>query len=97
LPKDVALCIYRIVQEALRNIAKHTAVKEASVYLFAAGPELVLRVQDKGSGFNPAAVHSQPGLGLSSMAERIRLVEGELSITSDPGRGTTVAVRIPLA
>ena len=97
LPKDIALCVYRVAQEALRNIAKHAAVNKAWVGLVAAGPELVLRVQDKGVGFDPAAVLSQPGLGLSSMAERIRLVQGELSVTSDTGQGTTVAVRVPLA
>jgi len=97
LPKDVALCVYRVAQEALRNIAKHAAVHEAWVYLVAAGPELVLHVQDKGVGFDPAAVLSQPGLGISSMAERIRLCSGQLSVTSGPGQGTTVAVRVPLA
>jgi PAS domain S-box-containing protein len=97
LPKDIALCVYRVAQEALRNIAKHAAVDEASVSLAAAGAELVLRVQDKGVGFDPPAVFSRPGLGLSSMAERIRLVQGELSVRSATGQGTTVAVRIPLA
>jgi PAS domain S-box-containing protein len=96
LPKDIALCIYRVAQEALRNIAKHAAVKDAWVGLAAAGPELVLCVQDKGVGFDPATVLTQPGIGLSSMAERIRLVQGEFSVTSNPGNGTTVAVRIPL-
>jgi len=57
----------------------------------------VLHVQDKGVGFDPAAVLSQPGLGISSMAERIRLCSGQLSVTSGPGQGTTVAVRVPLA
>jgi PAS domain S-box-containing protein len=97
VPKDIALCIYRVAQEALRNIAKHAAVNEAWVCLVAAGPELVLRVQDKGVGFDPAAVLSQPGLGLSSMAERIRLCSGQLCVTSDTGQGTSVAVRVPLA
>ncbi len=97
LPKEIALCVYRVAQEALRNIAKHAGVSEASVSLAAAGAELVLRVQDKGAGFDPPAVLSQPGLGLSSMAERIRLVHGKFSVTSDTGQGTTVVVRIPLA
>jgi two-component system, NarL family, sensor kinase len=97
LAKDVALCVYRVAQEALRNLAKHAAVDEAWVSLVAAGPELVLRVQDKGVGFDPAALRSQPGLGLSSMNERIHLIQGELTVTSAPGEGTTIAVRIPLA
>jgi len=97
LPKDVALCIYRIAQEALRNLAKHAAVNEAWVTLVSAGPELLLRVQDKGVGFDAAGGHSQPGLGLSSMEERVRLIQANLSVTSAPGRGTTVEVRVPLA
>jgi PAS domain S-box-containing protein len=96
LPKDVALCVYRVAQEALRNIAKHAGVDEAWVTLVGDGSELLLRVEDKGVGFDPAERHSQPGLGLSSMEERVRLIQAQLSITSAPGRGTTVEVRVPL-
>ncbi len=63
LPKDVALCVYRVAQEALRNVTKHAAVDEAWVTLVTTGPELVLRVQDKGVGFDPARVRSEPRLG----------------------------------
>jgi signal transduction histidine kinase len=97
LPKDVALCIYRIAQEALRNLAKHAAVHEAWVSLASIGSELLLRVEDKGVGFDPAGGHAHPGLGLSSMEERARLIAAILSVTSAPGRGTTVEVRVPLA
>jgi signal transduction histidine kinase len=97
LPKDVALCVYRVAQEALRNLAKHAAVSEGCVTLAATGSGLLLRVQDEGVGFDPAAVRSEPGLGLSSMEERARLIQAELSVTSAPGRGTTVEVRAPLA
>jgi signal transduction histidine kinase len=97
LPRDVALCVYRIAQEALRNLAKHAAVNQAWVTLVATGAELLLRVEDQGIGFDPAGVRSQPGLGLSSMEERVRLIGAELSVTSAPGRGTTVEVRVPLA
>jgi signal transduction histidine kinase len=97
LPKDVALCIYRVAQEALRNLAKHAAVHEAWVSLVATGAELVLRIEDKGVGFDPAGGHTQPGLGLSSMEERVRLIGAKLSVTSSPGHGTTVEVRVPLA
>jgi signal transduction histidine kinase len=95
LPKDVALCVYRVAQEALRNLAKHAAVTEAQVTLLTTGPELLLRVQDQGVGFDPAAVRSQPGLGMSSMEERARLIQAKLAITSAPGQGTTVEVRVP--
>jgi signal transduction histidine kinase len=97
LPRDVALCVYRVAQEALRNLAKHAAVNDAWVSLAATGSELVLRVQDKGAGFDPAEGHSHPGLGLSSMQERVRLIQAQLSVTSAPGQGTTVEVRVPLA
>ncbi len=97
LPKDVALCVYRVAQEALRNLAKHAAVSEAWVSLGATGPELWLRVQDKGVGFDPESVRSQSGLGLSSMEERARLIQAELTVISAPARGTTVEVRVPLA
>jgi signal transduction histidine kinase len=97
LPKDIALCVYRVAQEALRNVAKHAGVNEVSVALVAAGPELLLRIQDKGAGFDPESGRSQPGLGLASMTERVRLIQGKLSITSAPARGTTVELSVPLA
>ena len=96
LPKDAALCVYRVAQEALRNIAKHAAVSEAWVTLSATGRELLLRIQDKGFGFDPAGGHSQPGLGLSSIEERARLIQATLTVRSAPGQGTTVEVRAPL-
>jgi signal transduction histidine kinase len=95
VPRAVALCVYRVAQEALRNVAKHAAVNEVLVTLVATGPALVLRVEDRGVGFDPAAVRSEPGLGLSGMEERVRLVRAQLAISSAPGRGTTVEVRIP--
>jgi signal transduction histidine kinase len=96
LPKEVALCVYRVAQEALRNLAKHAAVREACVSLESTGPELFLRVRDKGVGFDPTAGHAQPGLGMSSMEERVRLIHAKLSVMSAPGQGTTVEVCVPL-
>ena len=95
MPKHIALCIYRIAQEALRNLAKHAEVNEAWVTLVATGPGLLLIVQDEGVGFDLAGRHSQPGLGLSSMEERVRLVGARLSVISAPGEGTTVEVCVP--
>jgi signal transduction histidine kinase len=94
--KDVALCVYRVAQEALRNVAKHATANETQVVLAATGPELVLRVEDDGVGFDAAAVRAGPGLGLVSMEERVRLVRARLTIVSAPGRGTTVEVRAPV-
>jgi signal transduction histidine kinase len=95
LSNDVALGIYRVAQEALRNIAKHAAIKEASVSLVATDTELRLRVHDCGVGFDLTQHPAQPGLGLSSMEERVRLVRGHLSVTSAPGQGTMVEVSVP--
>jgi signal transduction histidine kinase len=95
MPKDVALCVYRVAQEALRNVVKHAGTSEARVSLIKSGRELILTVQDRGVGFDVAGVRSREGLGLSSMEERVRLVRGALSVDSEPGQGTTVTVRVP--
>jgi signal transduction histidine kinase len=95
LPKDVALCVYRVAQEALRNVVKHSGINEASVSLVESGRELILTIQDRGVGFGTAGARSREGLGLSSMAERVRLVQGKLTVESKPGQGTTVTVCIP--
>ncbi len=97
LPKDVALCVYRVAQEALRNVVKHARTAEARVSLVRSGRDLVLTVEDRGVGFDLAEVRSRQGLGLSSMGERVRLVRGELTIDSEPGQGTTVTVRVAAA
>ena len=96
LPKDMALCLYRIVQEALRNVAKHAMTDFVEVVLRADPEFAYLEVRDLGHGFDPGEVQAKPGLGLASMEERVRLVGGELTVSSEPGRGTSIAVRIPL-
>jgi two-component system, NarL family, sensor kinase len=93
-PKDVALAVYRVAQEALRNVVKHAGTQEARVSLTGSSRELILTVQDRGVGFDAAEVRSRQGLGLSSMGERVRLVCGELSVHSEPEQGTTVTVRV---
>jgi two-component system sensor histidine kinase UhpB len=97
IPKDVALCLFRILQEALRNIVKHTNSLEAKVDLSAHGDELDLCISDSGAGFNPESVQRNGGLGITSMRERLKLVEGELSIESQLQLGTTVRARVPLS
>ena len=96
LPPDLALCLYRVTQESLRNVARHAVVNQAAVALVATGSELNLQVSDQGVGFDPLEKRSLPGLGLSSMKERVRLVEGRLVIHSAPGAGTTVEVCVAL-
>ena len=97
LPKDIAPCMYRVAQEALRNIAKHSQADRIEIVLNADLEFLNLEVRDFGRGFDPATARCQPGLGLASMEERVRLVGGEITIASAPGEGTSIAVRIPLS
>jgi signal transduction histidine kinase len=94
LPPDVALSLYRVVQEALQNVVKHSGAKSATVELRAADGEIQLNVADTGKGFDTGAVNK--GLGLVSMRERVRLVSGQIHWRSQPGHGTHVYVRVPL-
>ncbi len=93
MPSDVALTVFRIVQEALRNTAKHAHVNAAEVELVYTGQEIRLAVADRGTGFDPTARGS--GLGLVSIRERTRLVEGTVEVESAPGHGTRLTVTIP--
>jgi PAS domain S-box-containing protein len=95
LSREVALCVYRVAQEALRNVARHAQTQRASVRLCANDQELVLCVSDRGVGFDVTA-RSRSGLGLSSMRERVRLVRARLTVRSRPGEGTKVTVRVPM-
>jgi signal transduction histidine kinase len=96
IPKDIALCLYRIAQQALWNAAQHAGTDRVEVVLNA-DPEFVyLEVRDAGRGFDVGALQGKPGLGLVSMKERARIAGGELTVSSEPGKGTTIAVRIPL-
>ncbi len=96
LPKDVALCLYRIVQEALRNVVKHSGVRSARVELSGIAEELALQISDTGTGFDPGSVRARGGLGLLSMRERLRLVSGKISIERLEPNGTWIEVRVPI-
>ena len=96
IPKDVALCLFRVVQEALCNIAKHTNSSEASVELSAQGEWINLCIADHGGGFNPEAVQGKGGLGLVSMRERLGFIGGHLRVEYQPPAGTRIRVRVPL-
>jgi PAS domain S-box-containing protein len=93
--EDVALCLFRIVQEALRNVVKHSGATDAEVELSGNGGGIDLCVTDLGTGFNPDAVRGKGGLGLISMGERLRLVGGHFSIESESLRGTRIRAYIP--
>jgi PAS domain S-box-containing protein len=93
LERDLALCFYRVTQESLRNVLKHSGAREAFVHLETRKSELILTVRDKGTGFDTGGAPDRPGLGLVSMRERMHLVGGELKIESSPRKGTTVEAR----
>jgi PAS domain S-box-containing protein len=97
VPKDVSLCLFRIVQEALSNVVKHSGAPEAQVELTHHGDQIDLCISDRGAGFNPAFAKREDGLGLISMRERLRLVGGHLSIESEVSHGTRIRARIPLS
>jgi PAS domain S-box-containing protein len=94
VPGPVALCVYRITQEALRNVARHSGAKAAAVQVEHEGSRLRLQISDVGVGMDPAAPAA--GLGLVSIQERARLVDGHVEITSAPNQGTTITVVIPV-
>jgi PAS domain S-box-containing protein len=96
ISNDISLSVYRIIQEGLSNIAKHANTKNAYIFIEGLDSRIVLTIRDTGAGFYFAQVRQKAGLGLGSMRERVRLVNGKLSITSKPGKGTTIEVRIPL-
>jgi PAS domain S-box-containing protein len=96
LTNDVALCLYRIVQEALHNVVKHSSATTATVRLEVDHGEVLLNVVDDGRGLDLLVEHATNGVGLISMRERARQVEGSLTLTSSPGLGTQVQVRVPL-
>jgi len=96
-PDDVSLCLLRILQEALHNAAKHSRVRQFDVRLACSNNELDLWVSDQGTGFDLERAMKSGGLGLTSMRERVRLINGTISIDSKPRGGTTIRVRAPLA
>jgi signal transduction histidine kinase len=95
IPPDVALCAFRVVQESLQNVVKHSGAADARVTMSGGTGTLRLTIEDDGRGFDTAAVSQWAGLGLVSMRERLHVIGGELTIESAPGRGTSVAFEVP--
>ncbi len=91
-----ASCLYRVAQECLRNAAKHSGATEVRVGIASDGANVQLTVKDNGSGFVAGADRVNPGLGLVSMKERIKMANGTLSINSHPGKGTEIVATVPL-
>lgn len=94
VPPVVGVAAYRIAQEALRNVVRHAAVREADLALEAGGGSLVLRVADRGRGADPEDM-SRAGLGVTAMRQRAEAVGGTLTVESATGVGTTVTATFP--
>jgi PAS domain S-box-containing protein len=95
LPAEASLCLFRVAQEALNNAARHAQASAVSVLLSSRSTGLQLAVSDNGSGFDPERSCDHASLGIASMRERVRLLQGEFDIESTPGRGTTVMAWVP--
>ena len=100
LPAEIESNIYRIVQEALNNVAKHAGATHVSLLIERRGDEAAVIIEDNGRGFDPdkvlASRERAAMMGLLGMRERAALIDGEVQIESQPGQGTTVFVRIPI-
>jgi len=96
LPQEISLCLLRVLQEAVNNVEKHSGVKRIDVQLHEESGAIHLIVSDSGKGFDVAAVAQGDGLGLTSMRERVRLVNGTIAIESKPMAGTNIHVRVPI-
>ena len=95
IPPEIALCLYRITQEALQNVVKHSRSREARVEVAREGDEIQLQISDSGVGFDPQSLRFTAGIGLAGMRERLRPLGGSIAIESAPSRGTRLSVRLP--
>jgi PAS domain S-box-containing protein len=96
LAQDVSLCLFRVLQGALQNALSHSGSQRVEVLLRGESNEVYLTVRDSGIGFDVDDAPNTPRIGLAIMKERLRLVDGEFSVRSQPGRGTTIQARVPL-
>ena len=94
--REHELCLYRVAQEALRNVAKHAKASKVRMLLNCQEDDIRLQIQDNGCGFSSAGEDKPKGLGLISMGERVRQLRGTLAITNEFDKGTTLSIRLPL-
>jgi PAS domain S-box-containing protein len=97
LPREISLCLYRVLQEALQNVVKHSLSRHAHVALIGHTDTIDLTVEDSGAGFDLHEAMRGPGLGLTSMRERLKLIGGQLAVHSRRGHGTTLHAVAPLS
>jgi signal transduction histidine kinase len=96
IPFQTSICLYRVAVEALRNVARHSGAESAAVSLIRSSGNWELRVSDSGKGFDVETLAQAGGLGLISVEERLRLLQGSWEICSAPEHGTTLVARVPL-
>ena len=96
IPREIASALYRVAQESLQNIAKHSGATHASVALSLHAGRALLSIEDDGVGFDVGAIKGRGGLGLVGMEERARLIRGTLSIEAHPGHGARISLAVPL-
>ena len=100
MPPDVETAIYRVVQEAINNIARHACARNVALTLEFANNRVEIQIVDDGKGFDSASSASAPngkrGLGLMGMKERMSVIGGELHLQSQPGKGTAIHLIVPL-
>ncbi len=96
IPPEIASSLYRVVQEALRNVAKHAGKTSATIVLAGLRNQLFLSIRDRGIGFDQNSAAGNGGLGLIAMHERVNLVDGDFSLHTRPGHGVVITIRIPL-
>jgi signal transduction histidine kinase len=95
LPQDISLCLFRVLQEGLRNAITYSGAQHFKVELRGTPGAILLVIRDSGAGFDPETAMKNGGFGLISMRERVSLVKGTISITSRPMVGTEIRVQIP--
>jgi PAS domain S-box-containing protein len=93
---DTALCLFRIVQEGLRNVISHSRATKVDVWLQGSAETICLTLSDNGVGFKLSDCVASHGIGLRSMRERVRILDGTFTVQSQPGQGTRIAVTVPL-
>jgi signal transduction histidine kinase len=96
MSKEISFCLFHLLQELLQNAIQHSGSQHFQVLLIAGSGQIQLTVRDSGIGFDPKVVGKKRGLGLITMKERLKLVNGDLSIDSQLQRGTTIRARVPL-
>jgi signal transduction histidine kinase len=96
IPEEVSICLFRVLQESLTNMVKHSGTQRAQVELAGSPSEIRLQIGDSGVGFDTESIKSRGGLGLIGMRERLSLIDGKLLIESQPSGSTWIKARVPL-